>query len=154
MTSDRHAAEDAGSFTTDGQIDRIGRRLIDLTLPVVEWTHSAHLAVAAWITVARPDLVAARDLPGIIRAYNEATGVPNTDTRGYHETITQANLRAVRAFVAAQPAGTRLHQACNRLLVSPLGDKSWLLAHWSEPVLFAPVARRQWVEPDLAPLAF
>ena len=152
--SDRGTTEMPGPFTADAQIGRIRRGLVDRTLPKAEWTHGAHLTVALWITVSRPDLVPARDLPGIIRAYNEATGVPNTDTSGYHETITQANLRAVAAFVAALPVGTQLYEACNRLLVSPLADKRWLLAHWSERVLFSPAARRGWVEPDLAPLAF
>ena len=39
-----------------------------------------------------PALCAERDMPGLIRAYNEATGVAKTDSSGYHET-----LRAARA---------------------------------------------------------
>ena len=39
------------------------------------------------------------DLSLPIRAYNEATGVANTYTEGYHETITQASLRAARSFL-------------------------------------------------------
>ncbi|WP_376100697.1 hypothetical protein ACE7GA_27120 (plasmid) [Roseomonas sp. CCTCC AB2023176] len=143
-----------GPFGSDAEVEAIGTRLLDRTLPKAEWTHAAHLAAAAWILAARPDLDAAREMPGIIRAYNEATGVPNSETRGYHDTITQASLRAVRAFLAAQPPGTPLHAACNRLLASPYGDKRWPLAHWREETLFSPAARRSWVEPDLAPLPF
>ena len=144
----------AGPFLSDAEVEMVGLRLIDRTLPKAEWTHAAHLAAAAWIVSARPDLDAARDMPGIIRAYNEATGVPNSDTRGYHDTITQASLGAVRAFLARQPAGTPLHLACNGLLGSRYGDKRWPLLHWTEALLFSPAARRAWVEPDLAPLPF
>ncbi len=42
----------------------------------------------------RPDRDPARDMPCLIRAYNEATGGVNSDISGYHETITQASLRA------------------------------------------------------------
>ena len=42
-------------------------------------------------------------MPTMIRAYNEATGGANTETRGYHETITQASLRAARSFLMERP---------------------------------------------------
>jgi hypothetical protein len=92
-------------------------------------------------------------MPGLIRAYNEATGVPNTDTGGYHETITLASLRAARAWLAIMP-GAPLHRAVNELLVSKYGRSDWLLGYWSKPALFCVAARRSWVEPDLRPLPF
>jgi len=144
----------ARHFGSDAEIDAIGRGLLDRSLPAARWTHAAHLAAAAWLVAVRTDLDAERDMPAIIRAYNEATGVPNSDTRGYHDTITQASLRAVRAFLAAQPEGTPLHLACNRLLDSPYGDKGWLLRHWSAALLFSVPARRGWIPPDLQPLPF
>ncbi len=84
-------------FTSNDEIAAIGLGLIGRTLPKPQWTHAAHFAAALWMIACRPDLVAERDMPGIIRAYNEATGVMNTDHAGYHETITQASLRAARA---------------------------------------------------------
>lgn len=142
------------AFKLDAEVEQIGLCLMDRTLPKAKWTHAAHLASAAWIVAARPDLDPARDMPGIIRAYNEATGVPNSDTRGYHDTITQASLRAVRSYLAGLPPGTPLHMACNGLLASPYGDKHWPFQHWTDAVLFSPAARRAWVEPDIAPLPF
>ncbi|MES2935921.1 MAG: hypothetical protein V4805_20825 [Pseudomonadota bacterium] len=102
----------------------------------------------------RTDLVAARDMPEIIRSYNEATGVENTDHGGYHDTITQASLRAVRAFLFDLPADMALHEACNRLLASPYRAKEWLLQHWSKEMLFSTPARRSWIAPDILPLTF
>src|ERR1700744_4988223 len=92
-------------FASDAEIVEIGEGLLDRTLPKPRWTHAAHFAAAVWILLRRPDLTPERDLPGIIRAYNAATGVANTDTSGYHETVTQASLGAARAFLAALPSG-------------------------------------------------
>jgi hypothetical protein len=139
-------------FISDAAIDRIGRGVADRSLPKAEWTHAAHFAAAFWL-LRHPHLDAVRDMPGLIRAYNEATGVPNTDTGGYHETITLGSLRAARAWLEARPA-VALHEALESLLGSEYGRSDWLLAYWSRPVLFSVAARRTWVEPDLKPLPF
>ena len=137
---------------TDDDIDRIGRGVIDRTLPKPQWTHAAHFAAALWV-LRQPGMDAARDMPGLIRAYNGATGVPNTDTEGYHETITQASIRAGRAWLAERP-GVPLAAALADLLQSRYGRSDWLLAHWSREALFSPRARRAWLDPDLQPLPF
>jgi hypothetical protein len=140
-------------FACDAEIEAIGVGLLGRTLPKPGWTHAAHFAAALWVLACRPDLDAERDMPGIIRAYNEATGVMNTDSAGYHETITQASLRAARAFLAAHPA-EKLHAVANALMESPLKSPDWLLEHWRAETLFAPPARRGWVPPDRAALPF
>jgi hypothetical protein len=139
---------------SEQDIHDLGRRLLDCSLPKQEWTHAAHLIAAAWVISARPDLVPSSAMPGIIRRYNAATGGENTDSAGYHDTITQASLRAVGAFLAGLPSGTRLDEACALLLESPYADKSWLLDHWSRECLFSTEARRGWLAPDIAALPF
>lgn len=139
-------------FTSDADIARIGTGVLERSLPKSEWTHAAHFAAAFWI-LRRPELNAVRDMPGLIRAYNEATGVRNTETTGYHETITLASLRAASAWLAARPEKP-LHVALEELLASHYGRSDWMLAHWSKEVLFSVAARRTWVEPDLKPLPF
>ena len=140
-------------FSTDAEIAAIGRGVMDLSLPKPCWTHAAHFATALWLIACRQDLDASRAMPGFIRAYNEATGVANTDTDGYHETITQASLRAARSFLLLNP-GRSLFETCNALMASPLGRSDWLLVYWSRALLFSVEARRRWVEPDLKPLPF
>ena len=139
-------------FSSDVEIERIGRGLLDRSLPKAEWTHAGHFAAAFWI-LRRPNMDAARDMPGLIRAYNEATGVHNTDTTGYHETITLASLRAARAWLRDRPE-VPLHEALNGLLGTEYGHASWLLSYWSKPLLFSVAARREWVDPDLRELPF
>ena len=138
-------------FVRDEEIVAIGRGLITRTLPKANWTHAAHFAAALWLLVCCPEIDAGKEMPGMIRAYNEATGVANTDSSGYHETITQASLRAARAFLAGRRR-LPLYEVCNELMASSLGKSDWLLAYWSRPRLFSVEARRSWVEPDLQSL--
>ncbi|WP_374575635.1 hypothetical protein [Phenylobacterium sp.] len=141
-------------FTSDEAVAEIAEGVIARTLPKARWTHAAHVAAAAWLVARRPDIEPERDMPGLIRAYNEATGGVNSDTEGYHETITQASLRAVRAGLAGLPEGAPVHVAVDALLKGELGRSDWLSAYWSKPVLFSVEARRGWVEPDLSPLPY
>jgi hypothetical protein len=137
---------------TNAEIAALAKRLLDRTLPKDQWTHAAHLTATLRLVRTR-DAGLERDLPGIIRAYNVAVGGVNDDKSGYHETITQAYLAAIRAFVAGLPEGVSDEAAAARLLATPLGDKEWPLTHWSRDRLFTPAARLGWVEPDLRALA-
>ena len=140
-------------FTSDDEIATIGNGLLTGTLPKPAWTHAAHVAAAMWLLTSHPELETSHEMPRLIRAYNEVTGVANTDTSGYHETITQASLRACRAFIAVSPAGP-LFEICNALITSPLGKADWLLAYWSRPRLFSVEARRAWLDPDIQEFPF
>jgi hypothetical protein len=139
-------------FASDAQVQALGRGLVERTLPRPEWTHFAHLSAAAWIIAGQSALNPERDMPDVIRAYNVSVGGENTDTAGYHHTITLASLAMVRRFLAERPTGEPLHQSVNALVTSELANKDWLLGYWSRPVLFSVEARRGWVEPDLQPL--
>jgi hypothetical protein len=142
------------SFADEAAIDHIATGLIGRTLPKAEWTHAAHFAAAIWMARYNPALLATPVISAIIRSYNEATGTPNTDSSGYHETITVASMRAAVAHLARFSADAPLHDVTNALIASPLGRSDWLLAHWSRETLFSVDARREWVAPDLAPLPF
>lgn len=136
---------------SNAEIVTLAERLLDHTLPKAEWTHAAHLTATLRLVRTR-DAGLEHDLPTIIRTYNVAVGGVNDDKSGYHETITQAYLAAIRAFAAALPPGLDDAEAARRLLATPLGDKDWPLTHWSRERLFAPEARRGWINPDLRPL--
>ena len=141
-------------YTSDAAVEAIGLGLMDRTLPKAAWTHEGHFAATVWLLICRPEIDPSDSLPGLIRAYNVAAGGENTDTAGYHETITQASIRGARAFVGALPTGLTLAMSVNRLLRSEFGDPDWLLAHWSRSRLFSVQARRAWCDPDLQKLPF
>ena len=138
-------------YPDDASVAAIGAGLLDSSLPKPGWTHAAHFAACLWLIRCRPDLPAATHLPGIIRAYNEATGVANTATGGYHATITLASIGMAEAHAAACP-GLGLAALVNGLLAGPCGDRDWLLAYWSAGRLFSVAARAGWVGPDLMAL--
>ena len=138
-------------MTTDEEIERIACGLLDLSLPKPEWTHRAHFAAALWL-LAHPDVLASEGgMAPIIRRYNEATGVANTNTAGYHETITTASLRGAAAYLA-ELDDVSLGKTLDTLMSGPLGEKKWPLSYWSEDLLMSAAARGSWREPDLAPL--
>jgi hypothetical protein len=140
-------------FTSDNEIITIGNGLLDRTLPKTAWTHAAHFAATLWLLQCRPEVEISHEMPGIIRGYNEATGGANTDTAGYHETITQASIRAARAFLAEAPSQP-LFVTCNALMQSRLGFPDWLLEYWTRSRLFSVEARREWLEPNIKRLPF
>lgn len=136
-------------FADDAAIRSVGERMIARTLPRALWTHEAHLATCAWIVLERPDIVPERDLPDLIRRYNESVGGVNSDSEGYHETITQVSIRGVRAALA-RSEGRGLAERVNALLLAEEGRRDWPLRFYSAELLFSVEARLGWVEPDLA----
>lgn len=140
-------------FADDAAVRGVGEGLLDRSLPRAGWTHEAHLASCLWLLRERLDIDLPAELPAIIAGYNEAVGGTNSDTEGYHETITQAYVRLVGQFLAEHDRGEGLAELVNKLLLSPLGHRDALLAHYSRERLFSVAARKGWVEPDLAPFA-
>jgi hypothetical protein len=139
-------------FTSDAAIERIGVGLLVRTLPRAAWTHEAHIAATTYLITRRPDVDIDAALPGIIRAYNESVGGVNSDSEGYHETITRLFLHGVRLFLAEADLSEPLHELVNALLLSPMGRRDWPQRFYSAERLFSVEARRHFVPPDLAAL--
>ena len=137
-------------FTTDAEIERLGDGLLACTLPREDWTHEAHLAATAYLLLRRPDIDLDAELPGIIRRFNESVGGVNSDTEGYHETITRSFLDGVRIFLKEADVSEPLHALVNGLLLSPMGRRDWPLRFYSRDRLFSVEARRSHVAPDIA----
>lgn len=120
---------------------RIFDEFRDRTLPKIEWTHEAHLRVC-WASLSQLSTTEAIDfLRHGIRAYNLATGVENTPTDGYHETLTVYFVRTVGHLDA-----TTIEQVID----APQVTRAAPLRHWSRDLLFSQQARAEWTEPDLA----
>jgi hypothetical protein len=142
------------TLTSDPAIERLTHSLLDCSLPKPEWTHSAHFAAALWILRHRPELAEPAAFKSLIIAYNEATLTANTDTGGYHHTITVASLKAAAHYLDGHGRDTPVCTVLGQLMASGLGHSGWLLAYWRRETLFSVTARRDWVEPDLADLPF
>ena len=123
--------------------DDLVEQFHDRTLPKAAWTHEAHLIVCWYALRTMTIDAAAAELRHAIRAYNETTGTPNTETSGYHETLTRYYVSAVAALNATTVEATFDANSCSRTAPS---------AHWTRERLFTPEARARWLEPDLRPL--
>ena len=142
------------AFPDESSVERHALRFLDRTLPKEEWTHEGHFAAALWLLRNRADLAGPDEMRELIMRYNDATGKPNTDSEGYHHTITRASMRAAAHHLIALPPGEPLHEVLRSLMRSACGRTDWLLEYWRAETLFSVAARRSWVNPDLAPLPF
>jgi hypothetical protein len=135
-------------FSTDAQIERLGEGLLACTASREEWTHEAHLGATTYLILRRPDIDLDEELPDIIRRFNESVGGVNSDTEGYHETITRSFLHGVRQFLETTDLSRPLLHLVNELLLSPMGRRDWPLRFYSQERLFSVEARRAFVAPD------
>jgi hypothetical protein len=139
-------------FASDAEIEHLGERFLACALPKEEWTHEAHLATTTWLLLKRRDIDVDKDLPKLIRRYHERVGGVNSDTEGYHETITRVFLSGVRLFLSEADPSEPLHELVNELLLSPMGRRDWPLRFYSRDQLLSVEARRAFIPPDLAAL--
>ena len=139
-------------FASDADVTHVGEGFLARTLPREEWTHEAHLATTTYLLLRHPEIDLDVELPGLIRRYNESVGGVNSDTEGYHETITRAFLHGVRLFLGEADRSDPVHSLVNELLLSPMGRRDWPLRFYSRERLFSVSARRDFIEPDLASL--
>lgn len=137
---------------TNEDIEALANGFLTRTLPKEEWTHRAHFATALWLILKRPDMLPERDMPDLIRRYNESVGGVNSDRSGYHETITLASIHMARRLIGGLPADAPPATALTALMASPLGDRDWPFTYWSRDLLMSPAARRAWCPPDIQPL--
>ena len=139
------------SWPAPHELDDLIRRFDAASVRAEEFTHAAHLAVGAWYVRAYgADEALTRLRAGILRL-NQAHGTPNSDTRGYHETITRAYVVLLDEFLAAR-RGLDAAACVRALLADPLGQRDALHAYYSKDLLNSVSARRNWAEPDLLPL--
>lgn len=136
---------------TDAGALRIFRGVIARDLPKPEWTHRAHCIFATTLLSALTLEEAEETCPNLIRRYNEAMGGVNSDTEGYHHTITIFSLREIDAVLTTRfgpaPRSESLASQCAAILRSPLADKDYPLTAYPREVLFSVAARRGWVAP-------
>lgn len=122
------------------------------TLPATRWTHQAHLTVGLWHVLNRPSETVLDEVRCGIIAYNTAVGTPNSNTRGYHETITAFYVWAIRKYLGGTNSGLPFVDLMNGLLASPYAAKSYPFEFYSRERLLSVAARRAWLDPDLKPL--
>jgi hypothetical protein len=127
------------------QPEQIAAGLLDASLPQSEWSHRGHIT-AAHVLVSEHGPEATLTLcRQRIPLLNDAHGVENSDTGGYHETLT---VFYVAAVADAVKRGLTIDETITEL------DHDAALRWWTEPVLMSVDARRGFVAPDIATPSF
>ncbi len=136
-------------FASVAEDARFLRAFESSQIPMPDWTHRAHLRMA-WLMAdqGEPEAViprVKRALIGLLTAY----GIPQTETRGYHETVTLAWLKLIQTL-----RQTTSHRCADTFIDEhpQLLDKTYLLTFYSRAAIMGGDAREKWVEPDLRPL--
>lgn len=116
-----------------------------------DWTHEAHVAVLAWLILERPELDLDASIDALWSASNDALGIANTDTAGYHVTITRCFLIGIRGWLEANAMAAGLCAQVNALLLADEGRRDWPLRWYSREQLFSVSARRTYLPPTALP---
>lgn len=120
------------------------------TLPKEKWTHEAHLIVAIWYCKTY-ELPKTLDLLRYnIKTYNISVGTPNSDTQGYHETLTRFWLLVAANFVNLNKEKS-FEETAETFINSDWASRNLALNYYTKEALFSVEARKDWVEPDLMP---
>ena len=134
-------------------LDEFARQFAMKEIPARLWTHGAHLAVGLWHVNRHGADEALRRLRQGIRSLNEHHGKQNTESAGYHETITRAQVALLADFLARCDSAAPLLERYAQLMASPLADRNVLLRFYSRGRLMSNHARAVWAGPDLAPIS-
>ena len=116
------------------------------TLPKSEWTHAAHVAVAACHVFDHPADEALQKIRAGIIHYNTCVGTANTDHSGYHETLTRFWTGLIADFLRTRSYTSRLEFV--RAALSRFADSALFRSYYSFDVVKDVRARREWIAPD------
>ena len=131
--------------------DQLVEAFTSCTLPRDEWTHQAYLRVGLWHLLHYSSSESLVRLRQGIKQYNVACGIENTESQGYHETITQFYVWLIYRFVQQADCSQPIDLLASDL-IHRYGDNLLPLNYYSRDQLMSKAARLGWVEPDLNPL--
>ena len=120
------------------------------SLPKEEWTHTAHCIVALWYCIKFPLPQAAEKIRNGIKAYNVSIGGANTDTSGYHETITLFYMTTIACYLATTGVTELTDEQIDLFLQQPFLERDHVFRMYSVEQLMSKAARHSWTPPDNA----
>jgi hypothetical protein len=136
---------------TESEIDVFLAAFEGGRLPKEEWTHAAHLLTGACYVHALGREAAVGKMRGCVTRHNESVGTRNTETSGYHETITVMWIRLLAGLL--REAGAMGRAAFAALAVESFEPRRAIFRDYYDfDVVASTEARRRWVEPTLKSL--
>ena len=129
--------------------EQLMQDFLQCTLDKYDWTHEAHLVVGLYMVTHYPQ-DALTHMREAIKRFNLATGTANTETSGYHETLTVFWLEHIRANCTANDGSLTWDQeTLNHLLVNrALTNRNIWLEHYTEEAIRSVEARLHYVAPE------
>ncbi|MEM9325506.1 MAG: hypothetical protein AAGA85_07615 [Bacteroidota bacterium] len=122
------------------------------TYPAASWTHTSHVVMGLWYLFHFPVGEACRKIKQGIRDYNVSQGGINSETEGYHETITELYIQTLVRYLSRLEA-LEFDEVLSSLKDEPFMDKAFPFQFYSQKRLMSTEARREWIEPDLQPVS-
>lgn len=133
---------------TLSEIEILVEKFENKSLPKDDWTHDAHLTVGAWYVLNYPIEKAIEMIRNNIKSYNESIGGKNTETSGYHETITLFYMFEMDTFFNFKTFDN-LQTAFQLFYNCEITIKEYPFRFYSSTLLSSKNARMNWIEPDL-----
>lgn len=118
------------------------------TLPKEQWTHQAHFITAFWYCLHYPLPEAVQKITSGIKTYNVSVGGQNTDSAGYHETITLFYMATIARYIITNGITAACDEHITALLQQPFMARDYPIHFYHKDVLHSKQARLGWVEPD------
>jgi hypothetical protein len=136
---------------SEAEIDEFLRAFEEKTLPKAKWTHAAHVLTGACYVHTHGEAEAIAFMRARVAAYNVAVGGQNTESAGYHETVTLFWLKLLMRFRREHPHLSRAEFA-QAAVAAFANRRDAFRDFYSFDILGSTEARRSWVEPDLQSL--
>ncbi len=137
---------------TEETITALAQDFINKSLPLVDWTHEAHLLVALWHLKHYSKAEATCYLRSRIISYNEVVGTENGPRSGYHETLTLFWIWVIAEFLKKYDGD--LAELSSLFIKSKYADKRLPFQFYTKAKLISIEARASWVAPDRQALVF
>ncbi|MEO1258768.1 MAG: hypothetical protein AAFZ15_08215 [Bacteroidota bacterium] len=135
------------------EAEELIHKFLHCQLPKGEFTHEVHLLTALFLLSRHGE----NTLPLIrkhLAEYLASVGIKNTDTSGYHETLTVYWLWAVKKRFADENGQVNWDQGNVDDLIEDfdLTERNQWLEYYSKELMLSVSARKNFVKPDLKPL--
>ncbi len=119
------------------------------TLDKDDWSHEAHLLAGMKMCILHKENAYVEMKKRVIR-FNETVGTINSESSGYHETITHYWIVVLHHFCKKNNINTFNQIAVDTLLFSEaLAKRNSFLEYYSKDLIMSSKARLELVEPDL-----
>lgn len=124
----------------------------DGSYPESKWTHHSHIYMAVWYLRRFSRSEASLRIKEGIKAFNLSKGGKNTDSSGYHETITEFYIRILNKFLDSyneMPEEDLWNEIANQSFMK----SDFPFIYYSKTYLMSTEARLDWMEPDKRPIS-